>query len=224
MEYAIDNIGLDMLFGSDSAVLDNVALTLTNAWTWVPLYVALLLLIIKNNDNMQQILTCFGYAILAVAIASITANVIVKPLVERPRPCNTPVVMFLAQIAGDMHSKDYSFFSSHAANTMAIAVYFALLVKSKAMSITLITWSFINCWTRLYLGQHYLTDILVGMLWGVCAGTIAYILLRKTLHRISNKQHFVSTQYTRSGYSLLDVDTVLSVFAITLAYALIPSF
>ena len=75
---AIDNIGIEWLLGSDSSILDHIALTMTNAWTWVPLYVALLILIIKNNDNMQQIMVCFGFAILCVALASLMANVPVK--------------------------------------------------------------------------------------------------------------------------------------------------
>lgn len=220
----IDNIGIEWFMGSDSAILDHVALVMTNAWTWVPLYISLFVLIIKNNENMQQIAVCFGYAVMCIALASVMSNVIVKPLIERPRPCNTLEIMYLAQIAGDMHSKDYSFFSSHAANTMSLAVFFTLLVRSYALSVTLFLWSLLNCWTRLYLGQHYLTDILAGILWGIVAGLLSYILYRHTYRHISSPLHFVSTQYTKSGYSRLDVDTVLSVFVITLAYSLIYNF
>ncbi len=218
----IDNIGIHWLFGSDSAILDHVAVVLTNAWTWVPLYIALLVLVIKNNDNMQQIGACFGFALLCVAIASLMANVVVKPWVERLRPCNTPEVMYLAQIAEDMHSKDYSFFSSHAANTMALTVFFSLLVKSRALAIVMFVWSLTNCWTRLYLGQHYLTDIICGILWGIFAGLVAFFFYRRVSRSISSS-HFVSSQYTKSGYSQLDVDAVISVFVMTVAYALIPN-
>ena len=84
----IDKIGVDIFFGSNSAFLDNLALLLTNVYTWIPMYIALFVLIIKNNDNMQQILLVLAMIALCVFIASGTANLLVKPLVARLRPCN----------------------------------------------------------------------------------------------------------------------------------------
>lgn len=217
----IDRFAIDLFFGSDSAFLDHFALTMTNAFTWVPLYVALLMLIIKNNDNMRQILLCFGCGVLGVLLASGMSNVIAKPLVERLRPCNTMELKYLVQIAGNLHSKDFSFFSSHAANTMSLAVFFTLLVRNRTLSISLIGWSLLNCWTRLYLGQHYLTDVLTGLAWGVAVGFIAYYVYYRIYNTISPHLNFVSSQYTISGYSLLDIDVVLSVMALTVLYAII---
>ena len=54
----IDRYFIDSLFGSQSAALDHFALVITDAWTWLPLYIALFVLIIKNHDNMQQIAVC----------------------------------------------------------------------------------------------------------------------------------------------------------------------
>ena len=51
IEY-LDKIGIDLFFGSDSAFLDQMALVLTNAYAWVPMFIALFILIIKNNDNV----------------------------------------------------------------------------------------------------------------------------------------------------------------------------
>lgn len=217
----IDQFGIDFFFGSQSAFLDHLALIFTNAFTWVPLYIALLILIIKNNENMQQIGICFGMAVLGIALCSIMSNVVAKPLVERVRPCNELDIKFLAQIAGNMHSKDFSFFSSHSANTMSLAVFFTLLVKDRALSLTLICWSLLNAWTRLYLGQHYLTDVLVGLTWGIIVGTICYMVHKHLYRRISTKLHFVSSQYTVTGYSLVDIDIVLSVIALTIAISII---
>ncbi len=220
----IDQFGVQWLLGSDSAVLDHVALTMTNALVWIPLYLALLYLIIKNNSSMPQICLCIACAVLCVVLSSILSNVIVKPLVERPRPCNTPEVMYLAQIAGNLRSKDFSFFSSHAANTMSLAVFFTLLVRSRALSVALVLWSLLNCWTRLYLGQHYVTDILAGLLCGIAMGLLSYLLFRRLFRRLSPSHSFISTHYTRSGYSQLDIDTVLSVLMLVTACALIPIY
>ena len=39
--------------GSDSLFLDQLALILTSAWTWVPLYASLLYLVVKNNEKIS---------------------------------------------------------------------------------------------------------------------------------------------------------------------------
>ena len=40
----------------------------------------------------------------------------------------------------------------------------------------MITWSLVNCWTRIYLGVHYPGDIAVGLLWGALVGYSVYRL------------------------------------------------
>lgn len=218
----IDKIGIEYLFGSQSGFLDHIALLMTNAYVWIPMFLALFLLIVKNHDNMQQILLCLACVALCIFLASGTANLVVKPMVERIRPCNEPQYKYLAQIAGNMHERDFSFFSSHAANTMAVATFFLLLVRSALLSIVLYTWSFLNMWTRLYLGQHYLTDILAGLVWGIVSALVAYALFRKIFKSISSSNKFVSTQYTSTGFSLLDVDIVVAAFFLTLTVIMIP--
>jgi undecaprenyl-diphosphatase len=42
--------------GSDSLFLDGMAKTLTTASTWIPMYLALFLMVLKNNDNIRQVL------------------------------------------------------------------------------------------------------------------------------------------------------------------------
>ena len=218
----IDKIGVDIFFGSNSAFLDNLALLLTNVYTWIPMYIALFVLIIKNNDNMQQILLVLAMIALCVFIASGTANLLVKPLVARLRPCNDIQYKYLADIAGNMHEKSFSFFSSHAANTMSVAVFFTLLVRGKLLSTILFMWSFLNMWTRLYLGQHFLTDILVGMVWGIFSAFIAYGIFYRIYKNISSSRNYVSSQYTVTGYSYIDMDVVASVFFLILCIAALP--
>lgn len=220
----IDKLGIEMFMGSDSAILDQIALLLTNAYVWIPMYLALFVLIIKNNDNMQQILLTLCFIAVLIFLASGVANLLVKPLVERLRPCNDPQFKCFCQIAGDMHENSFSFFSSHAANTMSVATFFTLLVRSRLLSITLYFWSFVNMWTRLYLGQHFFTDILAGMVWGIVVAFAVYALYRGLFRKLSSGNKFVSTQYTETGFSYLDVDVVVSVFMLTVCISVIPMF
>ena len=157
---SVDTYFIDHFFGSQSAFLDHLALTATNSLLWVPFYVLLAILVIKNHDSMSQIAICVGCAIFAVLFATGLTSIVTKPLVERLRPCNDPEFKYLVQIAGDLHNKDFSFFSSHAATTMALATFFSFLVRSGLMTCSMFLWSLLMCWTRLYLGQHFFTDIL----------------------------------------------------------------
>ena len=131
-------------------------------------------------------------------------------------------MIFSINIAGNMHEKSFSFFSSHAANTMSVAVFFTLLVRGKLLSTILFMWSFLNMWTRLYLGQHFLTDILVGMVWGIFSAFIAYGIFYRIYKNISSSRNYVSSQYTVTGYSYIDMDVVASVFFLILCIAALP--
>ncbi len=51
----LDRELLYWLNGSDSLFLDGVITALTSGFTWIPLYISLLYLIIKNNETMSQI-------------------------------------------------------------------------------------------------------------------------------------------------------------------------
>ena len=55
--------------GSDSLFIDSMAMTLTSKWTWIPLYLSLFYLVLKNNESMRQILLIIGCAALCVVMA-----------------------------------------------------------------------------------------------------------------------------------------------------------
>lgn len=219
----IDRQVLLFFNGSDSLFLDGLITTLTSGMTWIPLYIGLLYLAIKNNETVLQILLTIGCALLCVFLASMMANVVAKPLVMRPRPGNDLMMKYVVDVVDDMRGMDYSFFSAHAANTFSLAVFFCLLVRNKLFTFFLMAWSFINCYTRLYLGMHYPSDILVGLLWGAVVGISVHWLYFKLYFKISPKLNYVSSQYTSTGYSHDDIDVVVSLFVLCLLYAVIKA-
>jgi len=210
----LDRMVLAWFNGSNSLFIDSLATTLTSGFTWIPLYVILIYVIIKNNDTMPQIFLTIGCAVLAVVVVSVSVELIIKPLVGRWRPSNDPLIKHTIKIVNGMRGGQYSFFSAHAANTFSLAVYLSLLIKSRPLAVMLCLWSAVNCWTRLYLGLHYPLDILFGLLWGTIVGWSAYTLYRRWGKPLELPRTQVTPQTTPTAYLKADVGKVLLTMAL----------
>ncbi len=162
--------------GSDSVFVDRLAMVFTNARTWIPLYVALLYMVVRVHRNVRQVVLILAAAGLCVLLAGTVDDTIVKPLVARWRPTHDPVIGSLVDVVDGYRGGNYGFFSAHAANTFSLAVFFSLLARNRWLTGFLVSWSLLNCWTRMYLGVHYPGDILAGLLWGGLVGYVVYRL------------------------------------------------
>lgn len=217
----IDKQLLLNLNGSDSVFVDGLATILTDGVTWIPLYVALLYVVIKNSENKMQILYIICAAALCVLLAGTLNDTFVKPGVARPRPTHDLHIGHLVDVVDGYRGGHYGFFSSHAANTFSIAVFFSLLMRGKMLSLMLIIWSLVNCWTRIYLGVHYPGDILCGILWGGFIGTVIYLLYNVMYKKFNKSNKYISTKYTSNGYMYSDMDIVIMVLLLTYVYAFV---
>lgn len=216
----IDRSVLAFFNGSDSLFVDNLTVILTSGLTWIPLYLSLLYVVIKNNDTMKQIMLVVGCVILSIILSDGMADFIVKPMVERLRPSNDPFIKYTVNVVNDMRGSSYSFFSAHASNTFCVAMFFSLLVRNKVFVITMVSWSLVNCWTRMYLGLHYPSDILAGLVWGGISGSLAYYVYIKSYLHIYKDFNYISSRYTSTGYNRFDADIVLLVLILTLLFAI----
>ena len=174
-----------MVNGSDSAWLDSVIMTLTDAKTWIPLYLGLFYVVCRTNwmrrmgtPNQQRAIMNIVLVLLAAGLCVLLAGAvddeIVKPLVARWRPTHDPEIGALVDTVNGYRGGNYGFFSAHAANTFSIAIFFSLLMRQRLLTIFLVAWSLTNCYTRLYLGVHYPGDITVGLIWGGLVGFCVY--------------------------------------------------
>lgn len=219
----IDRTLLAFFNGSESLYVDNLAVALTSGFTWIPLYLSLLYVVIKNSETMKQIMLVIGCVCLCIILSDGLADFIMKPMVGRFRPSQDPLLKYAVDVVNGTRGTLYGFFSAHASNTFCIAVFFSLLVRNSKFVTAMIAWSLVNCWTRMYLGLHYPGDILAGLLWGGMVGAFVYFVYIKAYLRMYPDFNYISSQYTTTGYNCVDIDIVLLVLTLTLLYAVMRS-
>ena len=160
--------------GSENLYWDQVIYVATSTWMWIPMGVVMLWLLWRNMTPRQF---CFAVLFLALAIfiSDQLSSTVFKPVFQRWRPTRDPVYMYFVDVVHNYRGGMYGFFSAHASNTLSVAVFLACLIRNKALNVVIISWSLLNCYTRLYLGVHYLGDVLVGICFGLVIGlTLAY--------------------------------------------------
>lgn len=146
---------------------------LSNKWIWFPLYAILLFYIYKTKKNYKSIIICIG---LLIPCADMTSSLVLKPIVERLRPCHQPEIQSKMKLVGECGGK-YGFVSSHAANTFAIATFLVLLFSLQKIWLFAYLWAFLVAYSRIYLGVHFPFDIIFGALIGVFYAQLIYKFL-----------------------------------------------
>lgn len=135
-------------------------------WFWILL--AVVLLIMKKTRKAG------AAAAIALVIGALITNVCLKNMVARVRPYDT----YSALIPIVTKPIDWSFPSGHTCASFASAfVYFRLLPKK--YGIPALVLACMIAFSRLYLGVHYPTDVLVGFLIGLLASVLAAWMVRR---------------------------------------------
>ncbi len=215
---------MNLIGGNHSLFADSFMSVLTHPFTWIPFYIALFIMIIKNNETIKHILFIMLMVFMSVLFSGILDNIAVKPFFARLRPFADPAASPLLSLVPGVDDSGYSFFSAHSANTMAVAVFLSLMVRSRVFTLLMMAWSLINGYSRIYLCAHYPSDVLAGLLWGALIGLIVYIIYGKIARKIEPVYSYVSSEYTSRGYSFGDIDMATSVFVFTLIYGVIRGF
>lgn len=146
---------------------------------WVILSCALLI------PKKTRRIGCISF--LALFASLIINNLLLKNLVGRIRPYDTCAALhpLVAKPA------DYSFPSGHTGSSFASACVLYRHLPKKAGIPALILALFISL-SRLYVGVHYPSDVLAGMLTGIASSCLAEWVFRKYCTRAGGNKNFFS--------------------------------
>jgi undecaprenyl-diphosphatase len=179
----LDQKAFLILNGMHTPWLDQVMFWITKTIFWLPLYTVLLFLLIKYYKKDSWIIL-LGIIITIVLADQITSSGM-KPFFLRLRPSREPALQGLVHTVNGYIGGKYGFASSHAANTIGIALYFWLLLGARYRWMwVLFIWAVVVAYSRIYLGVHYPGDILVGMCIGLAAGWIGFSFQKAVLLKL----------------------------------------
>ena len=170
----------------NSAVTDPIWAFLSDIPVWIPMYVMIVVFIFQRL-GWKKGLIVVAAAALTFGFCDQSSNLL-KAMTERLRPCNDPFML-----NHGLHVLEsggvYGFFSAHAANAFGLATSTCIglrldkRMRYRGYAAWMYTWATLVAISRIFVGKHFLGDVIVGTLVGLFAGymfgTLAKIVIKR---------------------------------------------
>lgn len=121
----------------------------------------------KKDENLKSKALEIGTSVIASSFIALS----IKYSVQRPRPYET-----YPQLGAVGTSLTPSFPSAHSANAFALATSLSLTYKKWYVCVPAYAWAGTSAYSRIHLGQHYVSDVLVGSVIGAGSAWISHKL------------------------------------------------
>ena len=155
---------------------DLVWQTFSNSHVWFALYLIIAAFLVWRAGWKKGLVFVLSMALCLLACDQF-ANLI-KFYVCRLRPCHDPYMLERGLRVLEDKGGLYGFFSSHAANSFGFAVCVSQGIKAARkqsynwFAWVMFIWAALVSVSRIFVGKHYLGDILVGTLVGLVLGSV----------------------------------------------------
>lgn len=175
--------------------------------TWLPLVAVLAgyTLVWHQGSWRDRLLLLLVIAAMITFTDQLSSSII-KPLVARPRPSHNLVLAPMLHYVNDYHGGHYGFVSGHATNICCLVAFLSYIYRDRLMRFVLALFAITICYSRIYLGVHYLGDVLCGAAVGFFVAHIVISLCpAHVLQRYDRMPWGVATVWTGTMVFLLFV-------------------
>ena len=167
----------------NSPVTDPIWQFFSNIPVWIPMYALIISLMIWRLGWKKGLIVVLA-ALATFGFCDQSSNFI-KDLVGRIRPLNDEFMLANGLNVLEKGTRSFSFFSAHAANAFGLATSTCLglrldktwfptggksVIWGKAYTSWMYFWAVMVGVSRVFVGKHYLGDVLVGSIIGAAAG------------------------------------------------------
>ena len=173
--------------GQHSSLLDQVMWFLSGPWL-VFILLPFLYFIFQSYTKVQ-ITWILLSIVLTIDLTDQLSVHAFKEVFQRYRPSHNLLIMdqlhFHRYTDGTFYQGGkYGFVSSHAANYFGVLTVIWQLISAKWVKYLLLTLVLLVLYSRMYLGVHYLSDLICGALLGYVLAIVVvhFLLLKKVKH------------------------------------------
>jgi undecaprenyl-diphosphatase len=189
------------LNGSNSVSADHFFYLYSCMWTWIPFYLCFLFVFVYKKHWKEIVWILLSVALLVLLCDQISSGFF-KPLFHRFRPTHHPDFSDSVKTVLNYRGGKYGFISGHAANAFGFATFMAGLFKNKLLTCILFLFAIINAYSRVYLGVHFISDIVAGALVGIIIGYSVYQLSAFCRKKFLSNGDF---KFGKSAYSKREI-------------------